>query len=38
MGIHYEASLGYIYSVGEDGVFTLSDSAALAKVVEIHPD
>jgi len=38
MGIHYEAQLGYIYSIGEDGVFTLSDSAAFSKVVEIHPE
>lgn len=38
MGIHYEPSLGYVYSIGEDGVFTLSDSAAFSKVVEIHPE
>jgi len=38
MGLNYEAKLGYLYSIGEDGVFTLTDTSALSKVIEIHPD
>jgi hypothetical protein len=37
MGLHYESSLGYIYSIGEDSKFILSDTASKAAVCMFNP-
>ena len=38
MGVHADRALGYVYSIGEDGRFRLTDVTSHSVVTDIQPN